>query len=211
MPHVFVSYVHEDSNTVKELCNTLESRGVTVWLDRNSIQPGRRWKNVIREAIENGDFFIACFSEAYHNRQKTYMNEELTLAIDELRLYPTNRAWFIPVLLSKCAIPDFNIGAGGVLGDIQAVLLYENWESGIERIIEVINPIPPEEIRWQEIMQQHRMRPGKPTCDRCGERYSIDNMYICSKCGADYCYHCVWMFKRRDDGSWICSCGGILR
>lgn len=211
MAHVFISYVHEDGDTVQKLCDRLEFAGVSVWLDRNSIQPGRRWKNAIREGIENGNFFIACFSDAYHNRQKTYMNEELTLAIEELRQYPTNRAWFIPVLLSDCPIPEISIGAGSDLGDIQAVALFNDWDAGVNKIIEVINPVPPEEIRWQEIMDAHQVRPGKPTCDLCGERYSIDNMYICSKCGADYCYHCVWKFERREDGKWNCPCGGILR
>jgi hypothetical protein len=49
---------------------------------------------------------IACFSTAYAERDRTYMNEELTLAIDELRARPTSRAWFLPARLDECQIPD---------------------------------------------------------------------------------------------------------
>jgi hypothetical protein len=69
------------------------------------------------------------------------MNEELTLAIEELRQYPTNRAWFIPVKLSNCEIPDRNIGAGETLRDIQWVELYEDWEKGIKNILKVVSDI----------------------------------------------------------------------
>jgi hypothetical protein len=68
------------------------------------------------------------------------MNEELTLAIDELRQRPTERAWFIPVLLSECQVPARNIGAGETLRDIQWVELYRDWEEGIARIAATIDP-----------------------------------------------------------------------
>jgi hypothetical protein len=60
-------------------------------------------------------FFVACFSREYAMRAKSYMNEELTLDIDELRQRPANKTWFIPVLLSDGDIPDRNIGAGETL------------------------------------------------------------------------------------------------
>ena len=68
------------------------------------------------------------------------MNEELTLAIEILRQKPQDHSWFIPVLLSKCVVPDRDIGAGETLPDIQQVRLYEDWQGGIKRIISVINP-----------------------------------------------------------------------
>ncbi len=78
MAHVFISYVHENEEDVQRLCDELTRHGVKVWLDRNDIKPGFRWKDAIREAIQQGDFFIACFSEQYRSRDKNYMNEELT-------------------------------------------------------------------------------------------------------------------------------------
>ncbi|MBZ5618916.1 MAG: toll/interleukin-1 receptor domain-containing protein [Acidobacteriia bacterium] len=140
MPNVFISYVSEDRDKVLQLAGALKQADVAVWLDRTSLKPGHRWKDTIRQAINEGDFFIACFSQAYSARERTYMNEELTLAIEELRQRPTDRAWFIPLLLSNCELPDRSIGAGETLRSLQWVSLHEDWDEGIRRLLSVIVP-----------------------------------------------------------------------
>lgn len=140
MSHVFISYVREDSKIVDRLCNSLRERGIQFWIDRNNILPGTRWKRAIRKAINDGDFFVACFSPHYFNRAASFMNEELTIAIELLRKMPIERAWFIPVLLAECEVPDREIGAGETLQDLQQVRLYEDWQGGIRRILSVIKP-----------------------------------------------------------------------
>jgi len=140
--HVFISYVRENQTKVDRLCQELESHGVKVWLDRHSIKPGDRWKDAIRKAIKEGAFFIACFSNEYVSKTKSYMNEELTLAIEELRQYGSDREWFIPVLLAECDVPAKSIGAGETLLDINWVPLYADWNAGIQKILSVIKPIP---------------------------------------------------------------------
>jgi tetratricopeptide (TPR) repeat protein len=138
MSYVFISYMREDKDQIERLCKKLRSYGAEVWLDREQILPGKRWRTAIREAIEKGAFFIACFSEAYKKRDRTYMNEEITFAIDELRRRSPDSSWFIPVLLSYCEIPDRGIGAGETLHDLQWVSLFENWDDGVEKIRKVI-------------------------------------------------------------------------
>ena len=136
--HVFISYVREDSEIIDRLCQYLKAAGIKVWLDREKIEPGIQWKQAIRRAIQSGTFFVACFSNNYNTRQKTYMNEELTLAIEELRQRSTDKSWFIPVKLDRCEIPDRPVGAGETLQDINYIELYENWNTGIKRILDVI-------------------------------------------------------------------------
>ena len=136
----FLSYVREDQPNVDRLCHDLARRGVRIWLDRQQIRPGQRWKDAIRQAIREGSFFIACFSTEVSSKSRTYMNEELRLALEELSLRPTDRAWFIPVRLDECSIPDLRIGAGETLHDIQWVDLFNDWEAGIEKIVAVLNP-----------------------------------------------------------------------
>ena len=138
--HVFISYVREDRRAVDKLCAELERNGIAVWLDREEIRPGERWEIAIRRAIEGGAFFIACFSKAYDDRGKSYMNVELTIAIDQLRLRPSNRAWFIPVLFQGGTVPDRPIGGGETLRDIQWVDLAEDWDNGVRRILSVLLP-----------------------------------------------------------------------
>lgn len=140
MKHVFISYMKEDSQSVKSIASDLRRNGIYVWLDRDELRPGQRWAVAIRKAIQDGAFYIACFSRAYTNRSKSYMNEELTLAIEELRQRPTDTSWFIPVLLDNCEVPDRNIGAGETLRSIQWVKLYEDYTEGIQRILSVIRP-----------------------------------------------------------------------
>lgn len=140
MSHVFISYVRDDQEIVDRLCAELRSHGIEIWLDRDSIKPGLRWRSAIRKGITEGAFFIACFSRSYNERNRTYMNEEITAAIDELRTHSTDTAWFIPVLITEASVPDLEIGAGATLRDIQQVELYKNWNDGMRRIIQTISP-----------------------------------------------------------------------
>ena len=138
MDHVFISYVRENKEVVDRLYQELKSRGIQVWLDRDKIDPGVRWQRAIRQAIRSGVFFIACFSKEFHERNKTYMNEELTLAIEELRQLPIDKVWFVPIKLNECEIPNWDIGRGETLQDFQYISLYEDWEVSIQNILNVI-------------------------------------------------------------------------
>lgn len=140
MKHVFISYCHENKDLVDRLCQTLASHDITVWVDWNNLTPGILWKQAIEQAIDQGDFFIACFSMEYNKRDKSYMNEELTVAINRLRQKPSDKIWFIPIKLNKCDIPYTDLGGGLTLQDLQYISLYESWETGIESILKVISP-----------------------------------------------------------------------
>ena len=85
MPHIFVSYVRENFKIVERLCHVLQVYDIDVWYDRDQLNPGMTWAHEIRIGINSGSFFLACFSREYNERSKTYMNEELILAIEELR------------------------------------------------------------------------------------------------------------------------------
>jgi hypothetical protein len=152
MAHVFISYVRDNASQVDRLCAALTASGVRVWVDKYAITPGARWRDAIRDAIRSGDYFIACFSAEYRARAKTYMNEELKLAMDELRQSSADRTWFIPVLLSECEVPARSIGAGQTLLDINSVPLYADWDGGIRRIVSVIDPTPAEIQRYIEAL-----------------------------------------------------------
>ena len=119
MTHAFISYVKEDREFVEYIVDVLRQNDVEVWLDKDDIALGMRWKDSIRNAIRDGKFFVPIFSRNWENREKSYANEELTLAIDELRQRPTNRTWYVPLRIDECALPDRSIGGGENLQDIQ--------------------------------------------------------------------------------------------
>ncbi len=142
MSHVFISYVRDDRQLVDQLVSELRRPGIDIWLDRDRIDPGKRWKDSLRDAIQSGAFFLACFSANSTARERTQMNEELTLAIEEIRLRSSQRIWFLPVLLSTCEPPNRSIGAGETLRDLQWTDLTKDWKLGIARLIGAISPRP---------------------------------------------------------------------
>ncbi len=117
--HVFVSYVREDSSEVDGLCGVLEAAGIPYWRDRKDLGPGDAWRAKIRSAIRGGSLvFLACFSDNSRAKEKSYMNEELTLAIEEYRQMPPGRTWLIPVRFDAGNVPQWDLGAGRVLSDL---------------------------------------------------------------------------------------------
>ena len=126
MPKVFISYVREYLNEIKRLVKVLEENGIDVRIDLN-IKPGVRWRNYIRKEIKQCDYFLAFFSEAYSLKSKTYMNEEIILAIEQLRLRSIEDGWFIPVKITKCELPDREIGCGETLNSVQWIDLSYDW------------------------------------------------------------------------------------
>ncbi len=137
MSHIFISYVREDQNLIDKLVSNLEAKGALIWLDRESINPGQLWQDAIRDAIEQGNFFIACFSSNSVNKKKSGMNEELLIAVEELRKMQYGAIWFIPVLLNSCTVPRIRIGPNMTLHSLQWVSLADNWEEGVTRIANI--------------------------------------------------------------------------
>jgi hypothetical protein len=123
--HAFISYVRQDAAEVDQLQRALEAAGVQVWRDTTSLWPGEDWRANIRQAITgNALVFIACFSDNSLAREVSYQNEELVLAIDQMRLRPPDVPWLIPVRFAECDIPDRDIGGGRTLRSIQRADLF---------------------------------------------------------------------------------------
>jgi HEAT repeat protein len=173
MSHVFISYVREDADTVGSIVRALRAYGVKVWLDKQDIKPGARWADAIRDAITAGAFYMACFSTAYNLRTRSYMNEELTLAIEELRQRGTDQRWFIPVLLDDCEIPQRSIGAGETLRSLQWVRLYESWNDAIARILSTVQPDAAEVHRLIVALHDPSARARIRAADRLAELGSL--------------------------------------
>jgi hypothetical protein len=137
MAHVFISYVRADADKIDRLALDLYRQGIDTWTDRD-IRPGQRWKVTIRQAIRQGASFLARFSPEVLARDRTYMYEEITAAIELLRQTPADRTWFIPVRLDRCEVPELEIGAGVTLGDLQRVDLFPDWEAGVDTLASAI-------------------------------------------------------------------------
>lgn len=134
MTEVFISYVREDERTVKYLCDIMERNGIKVWLDREQLEPGVRWKIAIENAIRQGAYFISVYSRARQSRDQTYANEELVVAVEEIRKRPINKSWFIPVKIDECEIEPRPIGGGETILDFQISDL-RKWSTGLRSLL----------------------------------------------------------------------------
>lgn len=137
--HVFISYLREDRELVDKLVTDLRNQGIRVWLDREQIAPGQRWDIAIRNAIDEGLLFLACFSRSYDQRESSYMNEELRVAIEAMRKRPPTGTWFVPVLLDDCQLPDFWISGSESIKQFQWIAIHKDWEFGIGLIRGVVD------------------------------------------------------------------------
>jgi hypothetical protein len=147
--HVFISYVREDSAEVDELQRVLDAAGVPVWRDTASLWPGEDWRARIREAItQDALAFIACFSSRSAARQTTHQNEELLLAVEQLRSRRPNDPWLIPVRFDNCDIPDLDLGLGRTISSLQCADLFgANRNRAAERLVAAVQqrlrrPVP---------------------------------------------------------------------
>jgi hypothetical protein len=141
--HVFISYVREDAQKVEELQRILRRAGISVWRDTADIWPGQDWRLAIRDAITAGSLaFLACFSAAAERKASSYQNEELTLAVEQMRLRRPRAPWLIPVRFDRCSIPPFDLGAGRTLDSLQCADLFDpGYQAEADRLVFAIRRI----------------------------------------------------------------------
>lgn len=81
-PYIFVSYSHDDAETVRKLVQRLESEGFCVWIDYENIR-GQHFSDDIKNGIRECAVFMQCLSKSYIT--KPYCEKEYKLADDENR------------------------------------------------------------------------------------------------------------------------------
>lgn len=133
--HVFLSYMHEDTEAVDQLERALEAAGLAVWRDVRRLFPGEDWQQKIREAIQRNTLaFVACFSTALNKRETSHMFVELTIAMEEYRKRPPGAEWLFTTRFDDVAIPEYDLGYGRMLGShIQRTDLFG--ERGTENLV----------------------------------------------------------------------------
>jgi hypothetical protein len=84
----------------------LSRPGIPTWRDTSMLWPGQNWQAEIRRAITSDALvFLARFSLASGSHRTSYQNEELILAIEQLRRRPLDDSWLIPVRLGRVLHP----------------------------------------------------------------------------------------------------------
>lgn len=104
-PVVFISYAKEDIVFVRQLCAYLKSSGFLTWFDEENIQPGRKWKRVIQEAIRSAHFLIFCLSKKAVTK-RGFIHQEQKWALEAADLMPDNGIFLIPARIEECDVPS---------------------------------------------------------------------------------------------------------
>jgi hypothetical protein len=140
MSYAFVSYVREDKKQIDKLRSDLSRFGIDAWVDRFSIDPGSSWESELYVAIENCDYFIACFSKESQSRTDSWMQRELQMALKSVDDRPMDRVWFIPVRLSGVPVPPLRSPGGRSIEALHCADLFIDWNLGVGGIVHAIRP-----------------------------------------------------------------------
>jgi hypothetical protein len=62
--NIFISYSRREASFVDLLSDALDDNQVNVWVDYQSLIPGRPWLEQILAGIENADIFLLVVSRA---------------------------------------------------------------------------------------------------------------------------------------------------
>lgn len=141
MAHVFISFVEENAKLAEWIVNQLRSNGLDPWFskDPGRIIPGDQWKQTLRQAIQDGGFYVPLFTKEWSERNRTVANEELTVAIEEARLRGLHRRWFVPVKIDATRLPDPNLGGGLSLSALHYVDFPQlGWERGLRSLMQAL-------------------------------------------------------------------------
>jgi len=130
-PRVFIAYASEDAEAAERLYQLLEGAGFAPWMDRHKLLPGQRWKQALRQAVDDSDYFVACFSSRSVNKRGGFQ-QELREALQCALEMPLGRTYLIPVRLDECAVPE------EIQREVQYVDLFPNFRRGFERVEETI-------------------------------------------------------------------------
>ena len=130
-PRVFIAYVEEDLWFAKKLYRAFEESGFRPWLDKKRLMPGQNWPRAIETAIQTSDFFVACFSRRAISKRGSF-HSELRYALFCAAKVPLDEIFLVPLRLDDCVVPN------RISKQIQYVDLFPDWETGVDRLIDVI-------------------------------------------------------------------------
>jgi hypothetical protein len=129
---IFLAYAREDRALVKSLYQKLHAAGFEPWMDTENLLPGQNWARAIERAIEISDYFVGCFSSRSAVK-RGHFQSELTYALDVATRVPAEQAYFLPVRLDECEMPD------QIVKWVHYVDLYPDWELGIDILIRALH------------------------------------------------------------------------
>ncbi len=98
-PTIFISYMREDVDAARRVCNAITSLGGDVWLDERRLSPGDAWEREILSGINrNVRLFVPIISANTERAEEGYVFKEWDEAADRAREIPSRR-FIVPVVI----------------------------------------------------------------------------------------------------------------
>ncbi|MGD1891961.1 MAG: TIR domain-containing protein [Cyclobacteriaceae bacterium] len=94
---VFLSYCRDNIAEAQQIQQQLQSQGITVWRDQESIYGGQQWPKIIGESIAVRKLFVLLWSEAAANSHFVEFEWNTALALKKI---------IIPILLDDTPLPS---------------------------------------------------------------------------------------------------------
>src|SRR6266513_6269616 len=96
MGHIFISYSRQDHNLVDKIIRVLAKAGAKVWIEREGIAGGVKWRREIVEAIAAADAVLLAMSQ--NSVKSDNVRKELDLAEE-------SKKPIFPVEMERTPIP----------------------------------------------------------------------------------------------------------
>ncbi len=127
---VFISYAHENLETVQRVVGGLKKRKLDIWFAKKDLGPGR-WKPQIIKAINRSRYFIICISEAALRKtgeEPGFQDNEVNTAYGIAQEQPDKEFTIVPVRLEDCGRGDFRISS------FQQYDLFDDFQGGLDKL-----------------------------------------------------------------------------
>jgi TIR domain len=109
MPTIFISYIREDADAARRLCDAITSLGGDVWLDERLLRPGDAWEQEILTGIRRTvRLFVPVISATTERAYEGYVFREWREAADRSRSI-LGRRFIVPVIIDD----DYDGDASG--------------------------------------------------------------------------------------------------
>ena len=100
-PTIFISYMREDIESARRLCDVITDLGGDVWFDERRLQPGDAWEEDVLQSIRRTvRLFLPVISENTEREDEGYVFREWREAVNRSYSIPRRR-FIIPVVVDE--------------------------------------------------------------------------------------------------------------
>lgn len=147
---IFISYSHQDKEIVDKIISRLEANGHDIWVDSRKVRIGDNITRKIEEGLTQAEALLVVVS---HNsfRSKSVQQEFSTIALQQIS---KRESRILPVKIDSSEVP-------GYLADRLYLDLSENFDAGLDRLIEELRALTPESLAMLPVAPVTRTPDGR--------------------------------------------------